>query len=213
MKYFLLVLFSFCIFSLPTDFTLAAEPFPYQPITNFPIPASSGVNNLDNLTLDEAIKIIYALSVSIAALLAVVKIIYAGVQYMLTDVITNKGKAIADIQGALFGLLIVLGAAFILNQINPQLSDVNVLKEVTKFKSTQGVNQAAVQRTPQSNSVPTLTAENAKIGLLDPYPLDGISAGRILFSYRCYWSGGTMTLLEGPDKVRRYHCIANEDLE
>lgn len=71
---------------------------------------------------------LYILSVSVAAFLALVKIIFGGVQYMLSDIVTQKENAKKDIRGALLGLLIVLGAAFILQTINPQLLEVNFLQ-------------------------------------------------------------------------------------
>tara|TARA_B100001989_G_C24484753_1_gene436334 strand:+ start:42 stop:878 length:837 start_codon:yes stop_codon:yes gene_type:complete len=68
---------------------------------------------------------LYILSITIAALLAVIKIIIGGVKYMMTDIVTTKGEAKKDIQGALIGLLIVLSAVLILTIINPQLVNVN----------------------------------------------------------------------------------------
>lgn len=76
--------------------------------------------------LNTYINILYALSISIAALLAVIKIIIAGVKYMLSDVITSKQAAKSDIQGALIGLLVVISAVLILNVINPQLTQTNL---------------------------------------------------------------------------------------
>ncbi len=81
-----------------------------------------------DLTLPGYINALYVASISIAAFLAVVKIIFAGVKYMLSDVVTDKGAAKKDIRGALIGLLIVVGAVLILNTINPQL------KELTFFE-------------------------------------------------------------------------------
>lgn len=72
--------------------------------------------------INSYINILYALSISIAALLAVIKIIVAGVKYMLSDVVTSKSEAKSDIQGALIGLLVVISAVLILNIINPQLT-------------------------------------------------------------------------------------------
>lgn len=69
---------------------------------------------------------LYALSISIAALLAVIKIVIAGVKWMMTDIIPAKGEAKKDIQGALIGLLIVLAAVLILTVINPDLVNVNL---------------------------------------------------------------------------------------
>ncbi|MES2749139.1 MAG: pilin [Patescibacteria group bacterium] len=75
--------------------------------------------------LNQYINALYRLSISIAALLAVIKIIAAGAKYMLTDIVPAKEEAKKDIQGALIGLLIVIGAIVILNTINTDLTNVN----------------------------------------------------------------------------------------
>lgn len=72
------------------------------------------------------INAVYAICISIAALLAVVKIIVAGVKYMFSDIITHKSEAKKDIRSALFGLVIILGAVLILNLINPNLTQFNI---------------------------------------------------------------------------------------
>lgn len=92
----------------------------YTPIVGIP-----GVD--PNSNFDSYINALYALSISIAALLAVIKIVIAGVKWMMTDVVTSKGDAKKDIQGALIGLLIVLGAVLILTVINPDLTRVNMV--------------------------------------------------------------------------------------
>ena len=75
---------------------------------------------------DGYINAIYAMFISLAALLAVVKIVIAGVRYMFSDIVTQKSQAKKDIQGALFGLVIVLGAVLILTVINPDLTNFNL---------------------------------------------------------------------------------------
>jgi len=75
---------------------------------------------------DGYINAIYAMFISLAALLAVVKIVIAGVKYMFSDIVTQKSQAKKDIQGALFGLVIVLGAVLILTVINPDLTNFNL---------------------------------------------------------------------------------------
>jgi hypothetical protein len=75
--------------------------------------------------LNSYINALYRMSISIAALLAVIKIIAAGAKYMLSDIVTHKEDAKNDIQGALVGLLVVIGAVLILNTINPDLAKVN----------------------------------------------------------------------------------------
>lgn len=87
-----------------------------------------------NLSLPGYVDALYKAAISIAAFLAVVKIIFAGVKYMLSDVVTSKEDAKKDIRGALIGLLIVIGAVLILNTINPQL------KELTALGGPPGLN-------------------------------------------------------------------------
>jgi hypothetical protein len=88
----------------------------FQPLVGIP-----GVTD-PNANFNTYINALYALSISIAGLLAVIKIIIAGVKYMLSDVVTSKQEAKSDIQGALIGLLIVVSAVLILTVINPQLT-------------------------------------------------------------------------------------------
>ncbi len=101
-----------------------------------------GIPGLDpnNLSTAGYINALYILSISVAAFLAVVRIILAGVQYMLSDVVTDKGAAKKQIQGALLGLLIVLGAVLILETINPKLTDFTALEEICSPKDSSDPN-------------------------------------------------------------------------
>jgi hypothetical protein len=74
-------------------------------------------------SFEQYISFLYGASISIAALLAVVKIIIAGAKYMVSDVVPAKGDAI-------LGLLLILGAVIILEFINPQLT-----KQTIQFQS------------------------------------------------------------------------------
>lgn len=98
---------------------LAAAQGVYKPLVGIPgvDPASDFEGYINSL---------YWLSISIAALLAVIKIVIAGVKWMMTDVVTSKGEAKKDIKGALIGLLIVLAAVLILTVINPNLVNVDL---------------------------------------------------------------------------------------
>ena len=63
-------------------YALAQNPT-FTPLVGIPgIDPAAGFNQYINA--------LYALSISIAGLLAVIKIIIAGVKYMLSDVVTNK---------------------------------------------------------------------------------------------------------------------------
>lgn len=90
----------------------------YESLVDFPGSASEGLDGLVNS--------LYALSITLAALLAVIKIIVAGVKWMMSDIVTSKSEAKNDIKGAIVGLLIVLSAVMILTIINPNLAVVDL---------------------------------------------------------------------------------------
>lgn len=64
---------------------------------------------------------IYGISIGIAAILAVGMIIWAGIQYATTEAISGKSEAKKHWQGAVFGLLLLLGSYLILRTINVDL--------------------------------------------------------------------------------------------
>ncbi|MCA9361900.1 hypothetical protein KC906_00855 [Candidatus Kaiserbacteria bacterium] len=101
---------------------LAAAQNTYKPLVG--IPGVSGDPSTQGF--DSYINALYALSISIAALLAVIKIVIAGVKWMMTDIVTSKGEAKKDIQASLIGLVIVIAAVLILTVINPNLVNVNL---------------------------------------------------------------------------------------
>lgn len=64
---------------------------------------------------------IYGISIGIAAILAIGMIIWAGIQYATTEAISGKSEAKKHWQGAVFGLLLLLGSYLILKTINVDL--------------------------------------------------------------------------------------------
>jgi hypothetical protein len=85
-----------------------------------------GISGRENVGFNEYINALYALAISLAALIAVVKIVIAGAKYMMDDIVTHKSEAKQDIWNALLGLLIIIGAVIILNTINTDLTNVQV---------------------------------------------------------------------------------------
>ena len=94
--------------------TLAAT-INYEPLVAIPGLTDKGGD------LSSYVNAAYAFSISIAALLAVIKIIIAGVKWMMTDKIGSISEAKSDIQSALLGLIIIICAVLIINIINPSI--------------------------------------------------------------------------------------------
>ncbi len=115
-SFILISLFVFCLLPI---LAFAAEPLVYKSLVSIPgIQANSGFGDYINA--------LYGLSIAIAALMAVIKIIIAGVKYMLSDVVTSKQEAIGDIRGSLLGLVVVISAVLVLTIINPQLAETEI---------------------------------------------------------------------------------------
>lgn len=76
----------------------------------------------DDTTLGDYAQAFYIAAISLGAVIAVLKIIFAGVKYMLTDVVTDKSQAKSDIKGALLGLILIIGAVLILETISPDIT-------------------------------------------------------------------------------------------
>ncbi len=73
---------------------------------------------------------LYIAAISLGAVIAVLKIIFAGVKYMLTEIVPDKSQAKKDIKGALLGLILIIGAVLILNTINPTIANITALQDL-----------------------------------------------------------------------------------
>ncbi|OIP77871.1 MAG: hypothetical protein AUK16_01050 [Parcubacteria group bacterium CG2_30_44_11] len=78
-------------------------------------------------TLGDYVNGLYWASISIAAVLAFLKITWAGIKYMMSEIVTDKQSAKSDIKGALLGLIIILGAVLVLDTINPSIKKLTAL--------------------------------------------------------------------------------------
>ena len=69
---------------------------------------------------------IFNLIIALAGGLAVLKIIYGGIQYMSTDAFGAKNEAKDTIKNAIWGLLLAISAWLILYTVNPNLVEINL---------------------------------------------------------------------------------------
>jgi hypothetical protein len=139
MRILLFILF----FISSTTFVYAQGTEGYVPIVGVP-----GLEQAGGLTAQQYVEALYKLSIAVGAMLAVIQIIFAGVQYMLTDVIPSKSDAISRIRGALLGLVILLGAVLILETINPDLLNLNI------FSNAPSINQITGAAPSNSPNLP-----------------------------------------------------------
>lgn len=126
MKGFFTTWYVLAVISFLPTLTLAVD---YIPLVGIP-----GLNDAGNMTTGNYVNALYILSISIAAFLAVARLIFAGVKYIATDIVPGKEEAKKDIKNALIGLLVVIGAVLILNTINPQLTNLDALDDLEEVR-------------------------------------------------------------------------------
>jgi len=142
--FFLLV----TLFISTTNFTLAVEPADRESIfendrksgcisSYTPIVRIPGIEG-GCLNTEGYVTALYYLSITVAALLAVYKIMEAGIKLMFDGVVVNKSEARSQIQGAVFGLLIVLSAVLILRTINVNLTYLNIFGNAPSLSAIEG---------------------------------------------------------------------------
>lgn len=128
MKYSLFTVLSYLI--LPTV-ALAGSSEGFVPLVGIP-----GLSNEQAPTFDSYIDALYALAISVAALIAVIQIVIGGAQYMMDDLITSKSAAKERIKNALIGLLIIIAAALILTTINSNLTNLEINAPVIEIDNS-----------------------------------------------------------------------------
>jgi hypothetical protein len=76
-------------------------------------------------SLKDFFQALFEFSITLAGLLAVLRIAYGGWLYMTTDIADNKKSARDIIAGALIGLIMILAIGLILRQINPGILNIS----------------------------------------------------------------------------------------
>ncbi|HBB54398.1 TPA: hypothetical protein DEQ22_03165 [Candidatus Nomurabacteria bacterium] len=116
---------------------------PYQLLAPLPCESGPGCVEKQLTTFDTTgkgggalggyLNLMIKLFIGICAVLAVIMIVIGGIQYMTTELISSKEEGKKRILGAIFGLLLALGAYTLLYTINPNLlkSDLSKLIDVT----------------------------------------------------------------------------------
>jgi hypothetical protein len=98
---------------------------------------------------------LFKIALSVGAVLAVLRLAFAGYLYMTSDFWSSKTKAREIMGDVALGLFLLLSVYLILNQINPKLLTLDLLKEdVTPLKDT---TPSATARQPAEQSAPNTT--------------------------------------------------------
>ncbi len=114
--------------------TYAADFVPLAPIPN--------LDTSENATIGSYVNSVFLLVISVAAMLAVIRIVIGGFQYMTqTASVTKTASAVNTIRDAVIGLLLLLGSFVILSTVNEQILSLDALN-FTKLGPSQAVQDA-----------------------------------------------------------------------
>ena len=80
---------------------------------------------------------IFVGAISLGAILAVLRLAWAGFQYMASDLWSKKEDAKEIIKDTLLGLFLLISVYLILKQINPQILDLKVTTEPARTSQLQ----------------------------------------------------------------------------
>ncbi len=107
-----------------------------------------------SLTLSDFFSGLFTTALSVGAILAVLRLGWAGYLYMTSDSFGSKGKAKEVIGDVVLGLFLLLSCWLILNQINPDILRLDILKTLGLVQTApaNGAGTPAPATTPAPTS-------------------------------------------------------------
>lgn len=125
----LFALMAVTFYTLGTDTASAQGSF--VPLS--PAPAGSRLGQLySSNSLTGFVNGLFTAAIAVGAILAVMRLAFAGYLYMTTDAWGQKGKAKEVIGDVILGLLLLLSIWLILRQINPEILNLDILRNIPK---------------------------------------------------------------------------------
>lgn len=120
-----------------------------------PLPGLEKFDTSKTCAFGEYLDIIIKLLIGICAVLAVVIIVVGGIEYMTSELVSSKEHGKNQIAGAIFGLLLALGAWLLLNELNPKLLELCLNRLPEAVPILQEDRELYSQEIEAEGSVPT----------------------------------------------------------
>jgi len=128
-------------------------------VPSSPLGSAASSGNLQGF-----LKTLYQWGVGVAVALAILFIIFGGIEYMTTDSVYKKDEGKKRITAAVSGLLIVLASWLILNQINPRIFNNDLGLDGSKIDSADPLNTNTADLTKTGNTNNTGDGTSAGTG-------------------------------------------------
>ena len=157
-KLFLLSLVAF--FAIAPHALAQSNFVPIAPITGLTDPSTLGIV-INSTSLANFFNNLYKFLIGLAAILAIIEIVWGGLEYSTQDSVSKKSDAKERIYQAIFGLLLVLAPALVFGIINPSILNLDVnLKELP----TQSGTSSPVNNRGAESFVKSSTGCNVTLG-------------------------------------------------
>ncbi len=88
-------------------------------------------------SLPQLLNAAFKTAIALGALVAVLRIAYAGYTLMMSDIVSQRTSAKDIIKDAVIGLVLLLAVWLILNTINPQILNLDLLQSLTPVAPQQ----------------------------------------------------------------------------
>lgn len=143
----------------------APDPSTYLLVDDLPFVSDSKVKDISTY-----LQAIFNLGMGLAVTLAIVVIVYNGINYMVSESAGAKGAAKIILKNAVVGLLIIFGSYLILYTINPEL---------TQFNLTNRINEVveAIKKQQAERPLPPTGGGDDDEGT--PWPSDAAERARL----------------------------------
>lgn len=148
---------TFFFFSLITVISLAsvAHAAGFVPLTNIPGLTSGATASQEGLA--NFLNNLYKYLIGLAAAIAVVEIIWGGIEYSTQDVPGSKQNGKDRIQGAILGLVLILSPVLVFSIINPSILNLSIglpeLDTKSNYKPASNIGQPLTEvRTGSMNA-------------------------------------------------------------
>lgn len=95
---------------------------------------------------------LFKFAIVIGAMVAIIRLVYAGYLYMGSDMWSSKGKAKEVIGDVVLGILLLLAVWLILYQINPDILNLKALRQVQSHPTNGGATSGGTTNTGGTNT-------------------------------------------------------------
>lgn len=194
MRTFLLVALFITIFAISPHALAQTSQTSFVPLA--PIPGLTQGVTADTAGLANFFNNLYKYLVGLSAILAVIMIIWGGLEYSTQDSVSKKSDGKERIYQAIFGLVLVLSPVLVFSIINPSILNLSI--NLDPLKTISGPNNGGPGSGPGTTFCSGQTTTNCT-------PLPPVAGGQVQMRVPGWWCYEIV-----PQGANKYYCALNQ---